>query len=150
MAGNTAVLKHASNVPGCALAIQEIMLEAGLPEGVFQTLMVPSAEVKNLIAHPAIAAVTLTGSTDAGRAVARQAGAYLKNSTGTGRQRCIRDPTRCRPRAGCGNLREQSPHQQRPELYCCQAIHRGARRTSRIHRTLCGPHAGKEMGRPNG
>ena len=80
MAGNTAVLKHASNVPGCALAIQEIMLEAGLPEGVFQTLMVPSAEVKNLIAHPAIAAVTLTGSTDAGRAVARQAGAYLKKT----------------------------------------------------------------------
>ena len=80
MAGNTAVLKHASNVPGCALAIQEIMQEAGLPEGVFQTLMVPSAEVKNLIAHPAIAAVTLTGSTDAGRAVARQAGAYLKKT----------------------------------------------------------------------
>ncbi|MCL6524543.1 MAG: NAD-dependent succinate-semialdehyde dehydrogenase [Thermoflavifilum sp.] len=80
MAGNTAVLKHASNVPGCALAIEEIMREAGIPDGVFQTLMVGSAEVKNLIAHPAIAAVTLTGSTEAGKAVARQAGAYLKKT----------------------------------------------------------------------
>jgi len=80
MAGNVAVLKHASNVPGCALAIQEIMLQAGLPEGVFQTLMVSSAAVKDLIAHPSIQAVTLTGSTEAGKAVARQAGAYLKKT----------------------------------------------------------------------
>ncbi|SFV27757.1 NAD-dependent succinate-semialdehyde dehydrogenase [Thermoflavifilum thermophilum] len=80
MAGNTAVLKHASNVPGCALAIQEMMQQAGLPDGVFQTLMVSSAAVKDLIAHPSIQAVTLTGSTEAGKAVARQAGAYLKKT----------------------------------------------------------------------
>ena len=80
MAGNVAVLKHASNVPGCALAIQEIMRQAGFPDGVFQTLMMGSAAVKDLIAHPAIQAVTLTGSTDAGRAVARMAGAALKKT----------------------------------------------------------------------
>ncbi|MBX6362202.1 MAG: aldehyde dehydrogenase family protein, partial [Acidobacterium ailaaui] len=64
----------------CALAIQEIMRQAGFPDGVFQTLMMGSAAVKDLIAHPAIQAVTLTGSTDAGRAVARMAGAALKKT----------------------------------------------------------------------
>ena len=78
MAGNTAVLKHASNVPGCAMAIEEIFREAGFPENVFRTLLIGSDQVKRVIQHPAIKAVSLTGSTPAGRSVAALAGAELK------------------------------------------------------------------------
>jgi succinate-semialdehyde dehydrogenase/glutarate-semialdehyde dehydrogenase len=80
MAGNTAVLKHASNVPGCALAIEAVFRDAGFPENVFRTLLIPSGDVKALIEDPTIAAVTLTGSVEAGRRVAEAAGAALKKS----------------------------------------------------------------------
>ncbi|MGO4570637.1 NAD-dependent succinate-semialdehyde dehydrogenase [Microvirga sp. 2TAF3] len=80
MAGNTAVLKHASNVPGCALAIESVFRDAGFPENVFRTALIPSRSVKALIEDPSIAAVTLTGSVDAGRQVAGTAGAALKKS----------------------------------------------------------------------
>jgi succinate-semialdehyde dehydrogenase/glutarate-semialdehyde dehydrogenase len=80
MAGNTAVLKHASNVPGCALAIEWVFRDAGFPESVFRTLLIPSRDVKALIEDPSIAAVTLTGSVEAGRNVAEAAGAALKKS----------------------------------------------------------------------
>ncbi len=78
MAGNTAVLKHASNVPGCALAIQDVFREAGFPANVFRTVLIPGRDVKSVIGHPAIAAVTLTGSVAAGRSVAQAAGRNLK------------------------------------------------------------------------
>jgi succinate-semialdehyde dehydrogenase/glutarate-semialdehyde dehydrogenase len=78
MAGNTAVLKHASNVPGCALAIEDVFREAGFPADVFRTLMIPSREVRAVIEDGAIAAVSLTGSVDAGKQVASQAGGVLK------------------------------------------------------------------------
>ncbi len=78
MAGNTMVLKHASNVSGCALAIQQVVEDAGLMSGVFQTLILPSASINELIADRRIAAITLTGSTAAGKAVASQAGAHIK------------------------------------------------------------------------
>jgi acyl-CoA reductase-like NAD-dependent aldehyde dehydrogenase len=80
MAGNTAVLKHASNVPQCALAIEELFKEAGFPNGAFQTLLVPGSGVASLIAHPAIAAVTLTGSEAAGAQVASSAGRVTKKT----------------------------------------------------------------------
>jgi len=80
MAGNCAVLKHASNVPGCAVAIEETFREAGLPDDVFRTLLIGSAQVAGVIEHDRIMAVTLTGSTPAGRAVARQAGEMLKKT----------------------------------------------------------------------
>ncbi len=80
MAGNTAVLKHASNVPRCALAIESVFHDAGFPEGVFTTLMISAAQVEGVIRDPRIHAVTLTGSEAAGRKVAAVAGEELKPS----------------------------------------------------------------------
>ncbi len=78
MAGNTAVLKHASNVPGCAIVIEELMRDAGFPENVFRTLMIGSNQVEKVIKHQAIKGVSLTGSTPAGKSVAAIAGGELK------------------------------------------------------------------------
>jgi len=80
MAGNAAILKHASNVPQCALAIEDVFRKVGFPETVFQTLLVGSSEVPALIEHPAVAAVTLTGSEEAGKQVASVAGHALKKT----------------------------------------------------------------------
>jgi succinate-semialdehyde dehydrogenase/glutarate-semialdehyde dehydrogenase len=80
MAGNAGVLKHASNVPGCALAIEAVFREAGFPENVFRTLLIGSGGVDAVIENPRVRAVTLTGSTPAGRAVARKSGEMLKKT----------------------------------------------------------------------
>jgi len=80
MAGNTGVLKHATNVPGCALAIEQLVRDAGFPENVFRTLLIGSAKVMEVVENPLIKAVTLTGSTPAGKAVASVAGSVLKKS----------------------------------------------------------------------
>jgi succinate-semialdehyde dehydrogenase/glutarate-semialdehyde dehydrogenase len=80
MAGNAAVLKHASNVSGCALAIEQVFRKAGFPEPLFRTLLIGSKDVGAVIEHPLVRAVTLTGSGPAGRAVASKAGALLKKT----------------------------------------------------------------------
>jgi succinate-semialdehyde dehydrogenase / glutarate-semialdehyde dehydrogenase len=80
MAGNGAVLKHASNVPGCALAIEDVFRRAGFPNNLFRTLMIGSQAVESVIEHPLVRAVTLTGSGPAGRAVAAKAGQLLKKT----------------------------------------------------------------------
>src|SRR5438445_5231367 len=80
MAGNAAVLKHASNVPGCALAIEQVFRKAGFPEHLFRTLLIGSKEVAAVIENPLVRAVTLTGSGPAGRAVASKAAAMLKKT----------------------------------------------------------------------
>jgi len=78
MAGNAGILKHASNVPQCALAIEQVMRDAGFPQGLFCSLLVGSKAVEGLISDPRIAAVTLTGSEAAGRSVGAAAGRALK------------------------------------------------------------------------
>ncbi len=80
MAGNTVVLKHASNVSLAALAIERIFKESGLPEGIFHTLLVPGSSVERLIADPRVAAVTLTGSDAAGVSVGAASGHALKKA----------------------------------------------------------------------
>ena len=80
MAGNVGVLKHASNVSGCALAIGQVFEDAGFPQHAFTPLLIESGRVEKVIRHPAIMAVTLTGSTPAGRSVAAAAGSELKKT----------------------------------------------------------------------
>jgi succinate-semialdehyde dehydrogenase/glutarate-semialdehyde dehydrogenase len=80
MAGNTALLKHASNVPMSALAIEEIFTDAGIPDGVFKTLLIDSSQVESVISNPIIKATTLTGSEPAGMSVASASGKALKKS----------------------------------------------------------------------
>ncbi|OYV67090.1 MAG: NADP-dependent succinic semialdehyde dehydrogenase [Gemmatimonadetes bacterium 21-71-4] len=80
VAGNVGLLKHASNVPQCALALEALFAEAGAPPGVFQTLLIPSSAVEGVIADPRVAAVTLTGSEGAGAQVGATAGRHLKKS----------------------------------------------------------------------
>jgi succinate-semialdehyde dehydrogenase/glutarate-semialdehyde dehydrogenase len=80
MAGNVGLLKHASNVPQSALAIEAILQEAGFPEGAFQTLLVPASGVPRLLEDKRVKAVTLTGSTPAGSQVASLAGKLIKKS----------------------------------------------------------------------
>jgi succinate-semialdehyde dehydrogenase / glutarate-semialdehyde dehydrogenase len=80
MAGNVILLKHASNVPQCALAIEDIIYRAGFPEGVLQTLLIGSGQVQAVIDDPRVRAVTLTGSEGAGRSVGAEAGENIKPS----------------------------------------------------------------------
>lgn len=81
MAGNTMVLKHASNVPQCAQVMEDLFKEAGLPDGVYNNLFVPGSSVGKLVSDPRIKAVSLTGSEDAGASIAAAAGANVKKST---------------------------------------------------------------------
>ena len=80
MAGNTGILKHSSNVTGCALAIERLVTESGFPGNVFRSIVISSKDIKRVINNPKIKAVTLTGSTPAGRSVASAAGEALKKS----------------------------------------------------------------------
>jgi succinate-semialdehyde dehydrogenase/glutarate-semialdehyde dehydrogenase len=80
MAGNTCLLKHASNVPKCALDIQQVFEHAGFPDDIFNTLLIGSKDVKAVIEHPLVTAVTLTGSEPAGKSVAGTAGNQIKKS----------------------------------------------------------------------
>jgi len=80
MAGNAGVLKHASNVPGCALAIEGVFRTAGFPPDLFRTLLINNKQVGTIIRNRLVAGVTLTGSTGAGKAVAKRAGDALKKS----------------------------------------------------------------------
>lgn len=80
MAGNVALLKHASNVPQCAIAIESILVEAGFPQGAFQTLLISSSQVELVVKSPQVKAATLTGSEPAGASLAQMAGSVLKKT----------------------------------------------------------------------
>ena len=80
MAGNVGILKHASNVPGCSLAIEQVFRDAGFPPGIFSSVLIPSPMVAGLIADPRVVAATLTGSERAGSTVAEHAGRHLKKT----------------------------------------------------------------------
>lgn len=81
MAGNTMVLKHASNVPQCAQVMEDIIREAGAPDGVYSNLFIPGKDIESYVNNPKIKAVTLTGSEPAGASIAAAAGAKVKKST---------------------------------------------------------------------
>jgi succinate-semialdehyde dehydrogenase/glutarate-semialdehyde dehydrogenase len=80
MAGNAVLLKHAANVPGCALAIEELLRDAGFPEGLFQALLIEPEQIEKVLDHAEVAGATLTGSVKAGAAVASLAGARIKKT----------------------------------------------------------------------
>ena len=80
MAGNAGVLKHAANVPACALALEQLFRDAGFPQHLFRTLLIGNSAVEHVIEHPFVRAVSLTGSSGAGRAVASAAGRCLKKT----------------------------------------------------------------------
>ena len=80
MAGNVVLLKHASNVPQCALAIEDIIRRAGFPDGALQTLLIPPTQVQRVLDDPRVAAVSLTGSEQAGRSIAAAAGRQIKKA----------------------------------------------------------------------
>ena len=127
MAGNGALLKHASNVPGCALAIEEVLHQAGVPSDLFRTLLLPSSEVKALIEDDNVAAVTLTGSVAAGRSVATAAGGVLKKCVlELGGSDAYVDPRGRRHRSGGEDRGDRAHGQRRAELHRRQALHRRA------------------------
>ncbi|HJZ13753.1 MAG TPA: aldehyde dehydrogenase family protein, partial [Acidobacteriota bacterium] len=80
MAGNAGLLKHAANVTGCALAIEQIFRDAGLPEDLFRALRAGHDQIATLLEHPYIKAATLTGSTPAGKSIASKAGSVMKKT----------------------------------------------------------------------
>ena len=125
MAGNGMLLKHASNVPGCALAIEEVFHQAGVPHDLFRTLLLPTRDVEALIKDDNVAAVTLTGSVAAGKAVATAAGSVLKKCVlelgGSDAYVILEDVD---VEAAATARRDRADGERRPELHRRQALHR--------------------------
>jgi succinate-semialdehyde dehydrogenase / glutarate-semialdehyde dehydrogenase len=148
MAGNAAVLKHASNVPGCALAIEDAFRRAGFPKNLFRTLMIGSPQVPSVIEHPLVRAVTLTRSGPAGRAVAGKAGQMLKKTV---LELGGSDPYLA---GGCGSgIGRHGQHQgtlgeRRSKLHCRKTLHRGRESTTPIRGAVCAEDGRGQDGRP--
>jgi succinate-semialdehyde dehydrogenase len=151
LAGNTVLLKHASNVPGCAAALEELFNEAGFPEGVFRNLAIGSDAVEGVIADPRVRGVSLTGSEGAGRAVAAAAGKALKKTVlelgGSDAFVVLAD-------ADLDHVAEQAVKarfpEQRRDLHRGEALHRrgGGRRC--LRGPVAGRHRAAQGRRPDG
>ena len=125
MAGNAGVLKHSSNVTGCAIAIEEIISEAGFPEGLFSSLLIGSDKVEAVLEHPHVVAATLTGSDPAGRAVAAKGGIAAQEDGARARwERPVSHPGRRRSGVRGEDLRGKPDDQQWSELHFRQEVHR--------------------------
>ena len=128
MAGNVALLKHATNVPRCADVIAEMLANAGLPDGVFGVLHIDNDMAAKVIADPRVHAVTLTGSERAGRSVAATAGRQSQEMRArTRRQRSFRRARRCRPRQDHSDGDQLALRQRGADLHRRQALHRHRR-----------------------
>ena len=128
MAGNSGLLKHASNVPQAALFLDTLFERAGFPPGSFRTLLIGGSEVAGVLADPRVKAVTLTGSEPAGRSVASIAGGPREEGrAGTGRVRPFHCHALGRRRRRGGDRRACADQQQRPVLHRRQALHRAHR-----------------------
>ena len=133
MAGNVALLKHSGNVPQCAVAIESLVRRAGFPRGTFQTLLIEIRQVEAVLSDERIAAVTVTGSEAAGRAVAAQAGWLLKRSVlELGGLRSVHRSAVSGPGPGALDRGEGPYRQQRPIMHCGEAFHRARRHLCRI------------------
>ena len=128
MAGNVALLKHASNVPQCALAIEALVRRAGFPRGTMQTLLIESQQVEMVLADERVAAVTLTGS-ERGGARGGGAGRMADQAigAGAGRERSVYRDGVCGVGARCGDGGAGALRQQRAVVHRGEALHRRGR-----------------------
>ncbi len=147
MAGNVGLLKHAPNVPRAALLLEDLFRRAGAPDGILQTLLIGTDQVPAIIADPRVAAVTLTGSVGAGRAVAAQAGAVGKKIVLElgGSDPFIVLPSADLDRAVAVGVRG-SGAERRPVVHLGQAVHRPRCRGRAVHPPVRRRHGGPVRG----
>ena len=132
MAGNVGLLKHASNVPQCALYLEDLFRRAGFPEGAFTTLLIGARDVERVLRDPRVRAATLTGSEPAGQSVAAICGDEIKKTVhGARRRRRLRRHAVGRRRARRRGGGHRALPEQRAVLHRGQAVHRAHRRVRR-------------------